>query len=209
MRRASRPLPAPAPRNGSTPKAMWSLLARVLPAGARQTFEQFDCFASNFFVGDSEKSMHQLGAVFDPARRNFIENVIGPRVLIGKIGKKIIDRRPQRPGDVIQTAAANTIGPVFVFLDLLKCNAKRFCELLLRHLDRNAPQSNSLTHHYVNRLGFLLHGLPLSTFVGILIWELSKPKWHSLVYGCNVAVLIYPSAGLALSIDHRKARLSY
>ena len=64
--------------------------------------------------------MHQLGAVLNPARRNFIENVIGSGVLVGKIGKKVTDRRPQGSRNVIQTAAANSIGPVFVLLNLLK-----------------------------------------------------------------------------------------
>src|ERR1700682_1998699 len=93
MKRASKRSPARAPRSGRTLKAMCSPRAGTAPRASRQTFEKFDRFAPNFFIGNPEKGMHQLGAVLNPARRNFIENVIGSRIFIGEGGKKVADRR--------------------------------------------------------------------------------------------------------------------
>jgi hypothetical protein len=58
--------------------------------------------------------------------------------------------------DRLQTAGADAVGALFIFLDLLKCDAEIFSQLFLAHSQHVAPKPDATSNMDVDRIRFLL-----------------------------------------------------
>jgi len=58
-------------------------------------------------------------------------------------------------GDILEAAGANTVGALFVFLDLLKRNSEAFAELFLAHAKHRAAEAYAATDMNVDGVRLL------------------------------------------------------
>src|SRR4029077_15644751 len=91
------------------------------------------------------------------------------RIAVGRAEEKR-DRHIERLGDPHQTACADPVHALFVFLDLLECDAEHLAKLGLRHALGHAPRPYALPHLDIVRIGALgsgfdthSHTTPLAT----------------------------------------------
>ena len=71
----------------------------------------------------------------------------------GRVFEKEGNGHFQHSRDVLQTAGADAIRSLFVFLDLLKRNTKMLAELFLTHSEHHPTQTDTTSDVYVNRIG--------------------------------------------------------
>ena len=78
---------------------------------------------------------------------------------------EVVDADAENARDFEQTAGADAVDALFVFLHLLKCQAEQFAQPFLTHADQHAAKANAIAHLGIDGIGlFLWHGLHNAPF---------------------------------------------
>src|SRR5437762_5978692 len=111
----------------------------------RYPFHRVEQLLPHSGIGDLVIEADQLDACW-------ILRVVTGLVLAGFCREKIGERRPQDCGDFPQPRGADPVGAALVFLHLLKGQAKLSAELLLTHVEIDAPGADSAADMDIDRV---------------------------------------------------------
>lgn len=131
-----------------------------------ERLDQLDDLAPDLAIGNLHEGTIELQPF---GRGQEIDDVVGAgcfgqaprggRVLTRSVFEEEGDRDIENGGDILETAGANAVGALFVFLDLLKRDSETFAELLLAHAKHRAAEAYAATDMNVDgvRLFFVLN----------------------------------------------------
>ena len=124
--------------------------------------------ATQFCIFDTHKRLHQIQAI---CRGEEVAHVGGrgsfsrlpsrwPNARRGRRAlKEKRNRHPKDLGDVLQSAGADAVGTVLVFLNLLECQSEGVCNIGLAHIEHKPPHSRAAAY--------------------MLIYGIDSAPWHS------------------------------
>jgi hypothetical protein len=81
----------------------------------------------------------------------------------GASSKKKLTGTFENGRNVLQTAGADAVGALFIFLDLLEGDAQRFAQLFLTHAEHGPAKPDPAADMDVDRIGFFLFTIILSS----------------------------------------------
>src|SRR5262249_13322573 len=111
---------------------------------------------------------------------------------VGGAFEKEGHRYLQNAGNLLQPACPDPIGPLLVFLYLLKREPERVAELFLAHRQHHPPHSNPAPNVFIDGIGSLLGHLVSSaiiTMYGPLHCEANRLRFQRLGGGYDVIVV--------------------
>jgi hypothetical protein len=117
----------------------------------RDLLNKPDDAAAQFWVPDTHERLHQRQAIrrgeeiCHVGGRGSISRPLGRLPHTRRGGRALEeerDRHLQDLGNVLQSAGADAVGPLFVFLDLLECQPEGVREIGLAHIEHEPPHAH-------------------------------------------------------------------